>query len=171
MTHAHNGSDHRAKVREAFTEHGQSVYAYLVSLGAPHHEAEDVLQEVFANILKKDRGIENYEAYLIRSARNSYLRLKDQQKKKECVTDEDSGIPVVVSGDGSPARGILNAEIRADLENALERLPASHREAFVLHNQEDLTYEEIAERTGRKVGTVRQHHARAVQALRSLLTG
>jgi RNA polymerase sigma-70 factor (ECF subfamily) len=170
VTHAHNGSDHRAKVREAFTEHGQSVYGYLISLGATHHEAEDTLQEVLANILKKDRGIENYEAYMIRAARNSYLRLKDQ-KKKECVTDEDSGIPVVVSEDGSPARGILNAELRVDLENALKRLPDPHREAFVLHNQEDLSYEEIAERTGRKVGTVRQHHARAVQALRSLLTG
>jgi RNA polymerase sigma-70 factor (ECF subfamily) len=72
-----------------------------------------------------------------------------------------------------PSRGpeelALSNDTARRLGAALARLPLVFREAVVLRDLEGLAYEEIAEATGVRVGTVRSRIARGREQLRRLL--
>jgi RNA polymerase sigma factor (sigma-70 family) len=74
-----------------------------------------------------------------------------------------------------PGRGPEDLAVAADLAQqvarALALLPASFREAVVLRDLQGLSYQEIAEVLGVRVGTVRSRIARGREQLRALLEG
>ena len=55
-----------------------------------------------------------------------------------------------------------DAETLKQLEKAVLRLRCKEREIFLAHRLDDMTYTEIAERTGLSVKQVTQHMARAL---------
>lgn len=59
---------------------------------------------------------------------------------------------------------------RRAVDTALRQLPARQRQVFLLRELQQLTTEETAQVLGCSVGTVKQHHFRALTALRALLT-
>jgi len=77
--------------------------------------------------------------------------------------------------DARPAerRTVLSSVIRHEraelIALAIDRLPPTLREAFVLHYIEDLPYEEIAEIVGANVGTLQVRAVRAKKLLRKQL--
>ena len=70
---------------------------------------------------------------------------------------------------GDPARLHQQAEIVALVEQALARLPARQREAFLLRYWEELDVAETARAMGCSEGSVKTHCSRAVHALAELL--
>jgi RNA polymerase sigma-70 factor (ECF subfamily) len=60
-------------------------------------------------------------------------------------------------------------DARIDLDAALARLPHGARVAFVLHDIEGYSHEEVAELTGTAPGTARAQAWRARRALLKLL--
>ena len=61
------------------------------------------------------------------------------------------------------------AQVLRRLEEAIVDLPESQRETFLLRYRHDLAYEDIAEITGRPLGTVKTHIHRARQRLAEML--
>jgi len=59
----------------------------------------------------------------------------------------------------------------ADLEQALQRLPAAQREALMLVGADQLSYEEAAEACDIKIGTIKSRVSRAREALLRLIDG
>ena len=55
------------------------------------------------------------------------------------------------------------------MKTALELLPTSHREAFVLREYDGLSYQEISEVTGQSLASVKIHIFRAKEKLRKIL--
>jgi RNA polymerase sigma-70 factor (ECF subfamily) len=68
-----------------------------------------------------------------------------------------------------PARRHQQAEIVALIEQALSRLPARQREAFLLRYWEELDVAETATAMGCSEGSVKTHCSRAVHALAEML--
>jgi RNA polymerase sigma-70 factor (ECF subfamily) len=68
-----------------------------------------------------------------------------------------------------PARQFEQAEVVEMVEQALARLPARQREAFVLRYWEELDVEETAAAMGCSEGSVKTHSSRAVHALAAML--
>ncbi|MCW6536763.1 sigma factor-like helix-turn-helix DNA-binding protein [Sphingomonas lycopersici] len=62
-------------------------------------------------------------------------------------------------------------EIIERLEAGLQRLPKLRREIFLAIRLDDLSYAEIAERTGLSVEQVERHFAQSMLALRDALAG
>lgn len=86
--------------------------------------------------------------------------------------DEDDYDPVQAAPDPAdprPDRELENAEAMADLETAIQALPARQREAFMLRTFEGLDVKGTATAMGVSAGSVKTHYSRAVHSLREQL--
>jgi RNA polymerase sigma factor (sigma-70 family) len=137
-------------------------------------DAEDILQEVFYELVEANRllmPIEHVTGWLFRVARN---RITDLFRKKKPESFSDAAVAdgdddeelmqledLLPSPDAGPealyARGMLLDEI----ELALEELPDEQREVFVWHEIEGRSFKEMAAETGVGVNTLlaRKHYA------------
>ena len=77
--------------------------------------------------------------------------------------DEGANVPV------SPSAQLEQSQLLKIIENAVERLPARQREAFMLRYWEELDVAETAEAMGCSQGSVKTHCSRAVASLSTLL--
>jgi len=60
-------------------------------------------------------------------------------------------------------------ELKASIEEAVNKLPSHYREPFLLREHEQMSYEEIAEVLGVRLGTVKSRINRARASLRESL--
>ena len=68
-----------------------------------------------------------------------------------------------------PERDAYRSELRAAIDDAIDRMDEHHRVPFVMREVDDLSYEEIAEAIGIPVGTVKSRLNRARNSFRTLL--
>jgi DNA-directed RNA polymerase specialized sigma24 family protein len=66
---------------------------------------------------------------------------------------------------------LTEAEMVERMEIAMRRMPKIRREIFLALRLDDLSYEEIAERTGRTVKQVERHVARSMLTLLNAVDG
>lgn len=140
-------------------------------------EAEDILQDVFYELLETYRFIKPMEqvtAWLFRVARNRITDLFRRQKPvslNEPVSDEGSLsledlLPSVQAGpDAVYARNLL-FEL---LDDALDELPENQREVFLAHELLGRSFKELAEETGVSMSTLLSRKRYAVLHLRQRL--
>jgi RNA polymerase sigma factor (sigma-70 family) len=124
-------------------------------------DAEDILQEVFHELLEADRlmqPVEQAGAWLFRVARNRIIDLF-RKRKPEPLSDElEDLLPSPEAGpEAVYARSVLLDEISA----AVDELPEAQREVFIAHEVEGQSFKEIAAATGVSVNTLlsRKHYA------------
>jgi RNA polymerase sigma factor (sigma-70 family) len=143
-------------------------------------DAEDILQDVFHELVEANRllmPIEYVTGWLFRVARN---RITDLFRKKRpesfsdaAVADEDDELLRVEDLLPSPAAGpeALYARnvLLAELELAVDELPAEQREVFVAHELEGRSFKEIAAETGVSLNTLLSRKRYAVLHLRERL--
>ena len=79
-------------------------------------------------------------------------------------------LAVPASAEETPEAQRTATEQRHALEHALAELPGRQRQTFLLREWEGMTTAETAQALGCSVGTVKQHHFRALQALRAKLS-
>lgn len=134
----------------------------LLGEGGAH---EDVVQEVFLRLLEKPpalpedaRGNELLERAHLRSWLHKVTRnlcmdtLRSETRRR---SREESVATHDVSRDGRSSGELAEQrDTRAAVERELARLPADQREVLVLRLLGERSYKEIAEITGRKIGTV-----------------
>jgi len=143
-------------------------------------DAEDILQEVFYELVEANRllmPIEHVTGWLFRVARN---RITDLFRKKKpenfsdtAVADEDDELLQLEDLLPSPAAGpeALYARnvLLDELELAVDELPEEQREVFVAHELEGRSFKEMAAETGVSVNTLLSRKRYAVLHLRERL--
>jgi RNA polymerase sigma factor (sigma-70 family) len=136
-------------------------------------DAEDLLQDVFYELVEAYRlmkPVAHTGAWMMQVARNRITDLF-RRGNKEIAGDEGERIleNLLPSPEAGPdaiyARGVLLAEIEA----ALDELPASQREVFLAHEIEGRSFAEISRETGVAVNTLLSRKHYAVKRLRSRL--
>ncbi len=86
---------------------------------------------------------------------------------EECLARSSMRLAALAAAAGaSPSENAIAHERERLLADALERLPADHREVLLLRHFENLSHGEIAARMGRSVGAVRMLWVRALKGLR-----
>jgi len=156
---------------EIVADHSTRVYRLAYRLTGNPYDAEDLTQEVFVRVF---RSLHTYtpgtfEGWLHRITTNLFL---DQARRKSRIRfdalpeDADNRLPSPVA---TPDVAYLNQMFDADIEAALAELPPDFRAAVVLCDVEGLTYEEIADVLGVKMGTVRSRIHRGRSMLRKAL--
>lgn len=149
-------------------------------------EAEDILQDVFEELVEAWRlpePIEQVGAWLFRVARN---RIVDRfRKKKEApladiaaLADAEAGGEAdgeyrldlaLPSPDAGPDAAYARAALLDTLRAALDELPANQREVFIGHELDGRSFKEMAAATGVGVNTLLARKRYAVLHLRRRL--
>ena len=155
---------------EIVDQHSERVYRLAYRLTGNRHDAEDLTQDVFVRVF---RSLHTYtpgtfEGWLHRITTNLFL---DQARRKTRIRfdalPDDADNRLEDRFDlklETPEAANLDRMFDADVETALAALPADFRAAVVLCDIEGLSYEEIADVLGVKLGTVRSriHRGRAL---------
>jgi RNA polymerase sigma-70 factor (ECF subfamily) len=78
-----------------------------------------------------------------------------RKERQTIARDIDSNDLQPAAPDRGPYQAAEHQDLRAQLRQALETLPATLRTAVVLRDLQELSYQEIAERLGLPEGTVK----------------
>jgi RNA polymerase sigma-70 factor (ECF subfamily) len=141
------------------------VYALCRRMCGDETEARELVQDVFVRAwerLASFKGQSALRTWLHRLAVNTVLEHFRGSKRDDARFGGDD-----VDSHGGGFESQLDAQM--DLDAALARLPHGARVAFVLHDIEGYSHEEVAELTGTAPGTARAQAWRARQALLKLL--
>jgi RNA polymerase sigma factor (sigma-70 family) len=147
---------------------------------ADPRDAEDILQDVFYELVEANRllmPIEHVTAWLFRVARN---RITDLFRKKKPVPFSETGTEgeegellqiedLLPSPDAGPEALYFRNALLDELEVALDELPAEQREVFVAHEIEGRSFKEMAAETGLSLNTLLSRKRYAVLHLRERL--
>src|SRR5689334_19679906 len=151
--------------------HSDRVYRLAYRLTGDRHDAEDLTQEVFVRVF---RSLDSYTpgtfaGWLHRITTNLFL---DQARRKQRIRFDalsEERADRLSSNQPTPDIAYTDQRFDDDVERALQALPPDFRAAVVLCDVEGLTYEEIAEILGAKLGTVRSRIHRGRAMLREAL--
>jgi RNA polymerase sigma-70 factor (ECF subfamily) len=163
------------RFRDAALPHLDDVYTLARYLMRNAADAEDAVQECYLRAL---RHFDSYRGpamkpWLLAILRNVCNAEFARRSKEEVPTDyaqEDSlteEMPMWQEPQASPEKVMLRQQDSATIRRLVAQLPAPFREAIVLREINDLSYQEIAEVAGVPVGTVMSRLARARAMLRS----
>lgn len=152
-----------AQVDRMYREHARMVLAWVIRLGGPSLEAEDVAQDVFAVAVRRlpsFRGDCAVSTWLFGITRNVVSNARRRARLRQFFRLDD--VPEPPDRRALPDERVELLRRRRLVQQALDTLPAHHREVLVLADFEWRTAPEVSEMLGVAVGTVysRLHHGR-----------
>jgi RNA polymerase sigma factor (sigma-70 family) len=181
-------SDDR-RILDAFARYRARLANFIRRRVPDQGEAEDILQEVFYELVAAYRlfePVEEASAWLFRVARNRitdfFRRKKPQPFADRAVRIEDGESllfeDLLPSPDAGPEAAYARSVLLEEIEAALDELPPEQRAAFVAHELEGRSFKEVAAQAGVSVNAMvlRKHHAvlqlrQRLQAIRDEFIG
>lgn len=155
---------------ELVVEHADSVYRLAFRLSGNQHDAEDLTQDAFMRVF---RSIDKYqpgtfEGWLHRITTNLFLDMVRHRSRisMEALPEDYERVP---GTDMTPEQAYSVANLDPALQEALDELAPDFRVAVVLCDVVGMTYDEIADTLGVKMGTVRSRIHRGRSQLRASL--
>ena len=159
---------------EAFTQlygqYSEQLYYNILALVKDELVAEELLQDIFVRIWHRREKIQvekSLAAYLFRMSRNRvydfFKGLKREQelyaRVKYIATEEYTHIE----------EAILSKENADLLQKAIDTLSPKRKQAFRLCKMEGLSYKEASEQMGISISTLKDHMAKAREAIREYI--
>lgn len=149
----------------------QRIYWHARRMTNNHVDADEVTQEVLIAMYKKLRNFKFDSSlytwiYKITSTRS--LNLLKKKKIKNFFSIEDSEV-LGLSSDKNIVKSYDEKEELEKLEEVLNKLPVKQREVFSLRHFDELTYDEIAQITGRSVGGLKANYFHALKKVTELM--
>jgi RNA polymerase sigma-70 factor (ECF subfamily) len=146
------------------------VYRFALHMTGIPAAAEDVAQDVFMTVMHEARrytpGRSGVVPWLLGIARNhARRRLADRRHEPLPALGDEPGV------NADPADGIAHSQRVQELRRALVSLPIAYREAVVMCDLQELTYQDAAEAAGCAIGTVRSRLHRGRQLLAETMRG
>lgn len=153
-------------------EHADSVYRLAFRLSGNKHDAEDLTQETFMRVF---RSLDRYkpgtfQGWLHRITTNLFLDMVRHRNRirMEALPDDYDRLPATTV---TPEQAYHVSHLNPVLQEALDELSPDFRVAVVLCDVVGMSYEEIGDTLGIKMGTVRSRIHRGRSQLRASLEG
>ena len=152
-------------------EHSARVYRLAYRLTGNRQDAEDLTQDVFVRVFRSLDSFEpgNFAGWLHRITTNLFLDRARRAARIRMDGFADGAENQLLGSHVLPEDAVHDAGFDPDVEEALASLPEKFRVAVVLCDIEGLSYDEIADVLGVKVGTVRSRIHRGRMQLRDAL--
>ena len=168
------------QISEIVAEERSRLRNFIRKRVADPSDAEDILQEVFYELVEANRllmPIEHVTGWLFRVARN---RITDLFRKKKPETFSDAAVEdeagellqiedLVPSPDAGPEALYVRNMLLDELEFALGELPDEQREVFLAHELKGRSFKELSAESGVNVNTLLARKRYAVLHLRERL--
>jgi RNA polymerase sigma factor (sigma-70 family) len=140
-------------------------------------DAEDILQDVFYQLLGNKEPIDQITAWLFTVARN---KITDSKRKKQPLlmdslfSEGEDGemadwMEILMDDSSNPETVFLRNLFQETLKEALEELPAEQKHAFVLNEMDGIPFKQISDETGIPINTLISRKRYAVLYLRTKL--
>jgi RNA polymerase sigma-70 factor (ECF subfamily) len=145
---------------EIVRRHWRKVFNVAYKFVGRHDEAEDLTQDIFLKIFRAlhtfDRRA-NFQTWLVSISRNLCIdHYRSVRKERETIArDVDASLLSPVSRDRGPYGEMEHTDLRQLIRRALAALPETLREAVVLRDLQEFSYQEIADRLSLPEGTVK----------------
>jgi RNA polymerase sigma-70 factor (ECF subfamily) len=161
---------------ELLKRHQRKVFVYILSRVKDHDVANDVFQETFFKVIrtiKLDQYREEgkFISWVMRIAHNLVMdHFRDSARIPRNSGNDDwnifDGIDLL---EENVQDQLIRRQIEGDLKRMIERLPADQRELVQLRMYEELSFKEIAEKTGVSINTALGRFRYAVINLRKMM--
>lgn len=155
---------------ELFNTYRKKLFTNIYRITKSREIAEDTVHDVFLKIWANRESltdIENFSAYLNRMAQNhAYTGFRRLAKESLILaelcreTDTDNN---------HPGQVLMAKEVKAFIQETIEKLTPQQKLVFLLSRQEGLKQEEIADRLNISISTVKTHMGDALRYLRDEL--
>jgi RNA polymerase sigma-70 factor (ECF subfamily) len=153
-------------IAELYDRHADALYRTAYRVSGSRHDAEDIVHDLFVGLpeaLKRYEERGNLGAWLTRVVvRLALMRARSNGRRRLASMAE---VENVASAGRTDAR-LEHAEVNA----AVQALPASLRLVFTLKQVEGFSHEEVAGMLGISTGASRVRLARAIRLLRRSLS-
>ena len=161
----------RKRDKEAFSMIYQKYHRYLFALALKYlkdtHLAEDAVQHVFVKLWESTRDIHieiNLKNYLYTMTKNYILNfIRDH---REMVSLNYVNAQVDVSGQEDIQQAMENRQMQDILYKGIEQLPPQKKEVCKRKLETNDSNQQIAEKMGISVHTVKSHYQESLKLLR-----
>ena len=174
-----NNEPSRNKISDVFKKYQAQLKGYINKRVTSKEDGEDILQNVFYQLLKTENPIDEMAAWLYTVTRNQIIDWRRKRKEEEMPTVAvDDNYELFLSEisnflfddtNGSPEDIYLRSLVWTELEGALAELPQEQKEVFELTELKGLPFKEISESMGIPVNTLISRKRYAVLHLRMRL--
>ncbi len=169
----------RKNITSVISQFGQRLLGFIRKRVNNEADAEDILQDVWYQLTATvdTEPIEQVGSWLFTVARN---KITDRYRKKKpelledmiSAEDEEGQISfrdILFDNSNNPETEYLRNLFWEILNESLQELPEEQRNVFVWNELEDISFKDIAERTGEKINTLISRKRYAVLYLRERL--
>jgi RNA polymerase sigma-70 factor (ECF subfamily) len=145
----------KVTAEQLLAEHQPALRNFLGARCRDDDLTAELLQEVAARLVTAAPRLSlngNARGYLFRIAANVWHdHLRRELVRRRAALALDSGEPALAPAADAP---LLEHELRAAVRRAVDHLPLVQRQVVELRQQRGLTFQQIADRLGRPLGTV-----------------
>jgi len=154
-----------------YRRHQAALYRFALRMTGSAWGAEEIVQDVFMTLVREPKKYDASRgalgAFLYGIARNRVMKHLERTPREislEEKNEDGTGAGVVLRDGFTPAIWMEKRERMEHVRAAVLDLPAEFREAVVLCELEEMSYEEAAEMIGCPIGTIRSrlHRGRAL---------
>jgi len=160
-----------------FNTYYRTLCFYAEGIVGEKEVAEEIVSDFFLKIWENRELIHittSLQAYLYKGVYNNCLKylehIKVLRKYREHVryVIENNDLYAAYD-DNHPLSLLISQETVAEIEHAIDALPTQCKEVFLLIRMDGFTYQEVAEKLGISINTVRTQITRAMTKLRESL--
>lgn len=154
-----------------YRQHQAALYRFALRMTRNAWAAEEIVQDVFMTLMRDPK---KYDAtrgtlggFLYGIARNRVMKHLERLPREiplEEKNEDGTGTGIVLQDASTPATQAEKRERSEQVWSAVLELPAEFREAVILCELEERSYEEAAQLAGCPIGTIRSrlHRGRAL---------
>jgi RNA polymerase sigma-70 factor, ECF subfamily len=158
----------------------QPLFSFVLRFCNDYHQAEDLVQEVFLRLIKSAKTYEpkaKFSTYIYTFAHNICIDNFRRGKKRKTTSlsqpidaEQELTFEDTVKDERSnPEKEYRQRSLEKALQEAVSELPEEQREVFLLREQMNLPFEEIARVVGCLPSTAKSRMRYALQSIRQKL--
>lgn len=159
-----------------YARHRGALYRYLMRQARDGEIANDLFQEVWSRVIVNRARYEpraKFRTFLFTLAHNCFIDHCRRTKSRPTgvgIEDADAADMLPAPEELQPDSALARDEATSRYRAALATLPAEQRDVYLLHEESDLSLEEIARVTGVGAETAKSRLRYAVNKLKAALS-